>query len=118
MEARTVDCCCGLVELGNFTSDTTKESIIKCLTNYYEERIEWDGREVPHAIFATTRKSEQQNAEKALAELGFRPRNFKSRYQIAPTKDPDLTFWWRSTPPREVKREITKMLKSRKDDWE
>lgn len=118
MEAYTTEGCCSLIELRYFDYTVTKQEILHTLKYHYDDFFNesWgtSSIEYPRAIFATTKK-EQTAAEQALRELKFKPTRFKSRHETS-GNEKHLTFWWRATPPAELRPWLNQQVRKIKRD--
>lgn len=106
--------CCSLLELSNFSYRTTSESILESLRSFYSSYIIEESDEEPRVFMATTRSNTQQNTEAALKELGFSSKKFKSRHKNIDLTG-DLRFWWKSSPPPEIRKYIRQVRRELND---
>jgi len=99
----SANCCCGLIELGDFDDHfSTKEHILSQIKSWLSEELRFES-EIPRTFFATTNTEGkyQLSAAIALKELGFLPKKFHSRHDKGNKKS--LTFWMLTDYPKELK---------------
>lgn len=111
----TIETCCSLAEIGNFSHEETvtsiKEAIINDLLEYQDYYGSGIFKEYPTCFIATT-TDDQTTAAKALKDLGFVGKKFYGRHQ--PSEGPRnkyMTLWTRTSIPPGVLREAKRRAK-------